>query len=80
MDLQNNELGFRLGQENKGKDLKELAMKTMLEIQIGKAVILKRNKSGEYLDCQEKPLDLKALGKKWNLPKCLVPSDYNYID
>lgn len=80
MDLQNNELGFRLGLENKEIDLNELAMKAKLEIQVGKAVIIKRNLSGLYLDCNDRPISLNNYLKIWNIPKCLAPSDYNYHD
>lgn len=75
MDLKNNELGFAIGSENKKISLKELSKLTIQEIQNGKAIIMKRNKLGQYLTCDDKLLELKFYSRKWFVPKCLVASD-----
>lgn len=75
MDLKNNELGFKTGSENKTLSLEALKRLCVQEIRSGKAVIVKRNKAGHYLDCKGKEIDLKIYLHQWNIPKCLVKSD-----
>lgn len=75
MDLLNNELGFVIGSSNKKSSLKDLSGLTVLEIQKGKAVIIKRNAKGQYLTCDEKVIDLGLYRGHWNVPKCLEASD-----
>ncbi len=79
MDLKNNDLGCQLGKQNPNlslEQLNELSLKTIVE---GKAVILKRNKKGQYLNCSNNPIT-EGSEKKWASDKCLVPSNYNYMD
>lgn len=80
MDLRNNELGFEIGHTNKKLSLEELKNTVILKIQAGKAVILKRNKNGSYMDCANHVLNMEAFEKRWEIPKCLVPSDTAYED
>lgn len=80
MDLYNNELGFKIGSEFKNISLSELSDKVISSIGNGEALIMKRNKSGEYLDCKNKILLLEEVQGKWSNSKCLVRSDYVYID
>ncbi|MDP3557845.1 MAG: hypothetical protein Q8T03_10755 [Bacteroidota bacterium] len=80
MDLNNNELGYKIGKENKNLSLEELRQLIIKEINEGKALIMKRNKSGNYLDCNNNIIDLKLYLHKWYVPKCLVSSDYIYKD
>ncbi len=72
MDLFNNELGFAIGTENKKIDLIELSKQVIKEINNGKALKMKRNNLGEYLDCQGQIINLNNYKNKWNVPKCLV--------
>ena len=80
MDLSNNELGFKIGLENKKKTLEELKEEVIKEIKEGKAIVMKRKKTGAYVDCNNKIIDLELYKGKWFVPKCLVPSDFSYID
>jgi hypothetical protein len=80
MDLQNNELGFMIGFANKDSSLAALKSLVVHEIIAGKAVIMKRNRKGDYVDCNNVPLEKPAREKKWSQPKCLVASDYRYVD
>lgn len=75
MDLQNNELGFKIGASNKKLKLEELSQFVISEIKKGKAMIMKRDEHGNYLDCDGKKIDLNFYKRKWNVPKCLVASD-----
>lgn len=75
MDLRNNELGFQLGAANKAATDTLLKEIVVLAIREGKAWYLKRNISGQYVGCDNKPLDLGLYHKRWFVPKCLVKSD-----
>ncbi len=75
MDLQNNELGFAIGCNNRKISIEELKTKVIQDIRNGKAVIFKRDHRGAYVDCAGHPLQ-KANVTKWYIPKCLVPSNY----
>jgi hypothetical protein len=74
MDLKNNELGFKIGVENRNESLEALSVKVIEEIKKGNAFIMKRNSAGAYLDCEGNVIDLKEYKKVWNVPKCLVRS------
>ncbi|MDP1800605.1 MAG: hypothetical protein Q8L81_04590 [Bacteroidota bacterium] len=73
MDLANNELGFKIGSENKKKTLEELKGEVIKEINNGKALVMKRA-NGSYVDCNNKIIDSLSYKGKWFVPKCLVPS------
>ena len=80
MDLNNNELGLKIGSENKKISLAELKELVINEIKNGKAQVIKRNHSGAYIDCNNNTINLKLYSNKWYVPKCLVPSNHIYID
>lgn len=75
MDLANNELGFITGASNRNKSIEELRPIVIKEILNGKALILKRNKQGRFIDCNDKVIDPGIYSGKWFVPKCLVPSN-----
>ncbi|HWY37118.1 MAG TPA: hypothetical protein VNY73_01070, partial [Bacteroidia bacterium] len=74
MDLNNNELGFLIGKEAKRFPAEELKKNVIDGIQKGKALIMKRNKEGLYLDCGGHIISRQRPYKQWVVPKCLVPS------
>jgi hypothetical protein len=78
MDLFNNELGYKIGKANKNLLLPDLKYIVLKEIQNGNALIIKRNKLGYYLDCENNIINVDQFFKKWYVPKCLVKSDYVY--
>ncbi len=80
MDLNNNELGFKLGVSNKKITLEALQLIVIAEIKKGEAHIMKRNTLGQYLNCENKQIDLKQYSTVWNIPKCLVRSNFIYSD
>ncbi len=80
MDLSNNELAFKLAPEIKKMTLPELKQFVIEKIMNGNAIIMKRRKSGTYIDCSDKVIDRKLFMNKWNVPKCLAPSNYVYMD
>ncbi len=75
MDLNNNELGLKIGSANKKISLDELKQRVIKEIKAGHALIMKRNKENRYVDCNGMVIDPKLYTGKWFVPKCLVPSD-----
>lgn len=76
MDLQNNELGFKIGDANKKKSLKDLKDLVTGEIKKGEALYFKRNNSGQYLNCTNEEIDLENYKNKWFIPKCLIPTTH----
>lgn len=80
MDLKNNETGFLMGSSNKKIPLSELRIKAIDLINQGEALIIKRDKNGNYLTCSDQLIDLKSDISGWNTPKCLVHSNLVYKD
>lgn len=75
MDLKNNEMGFRIGSNNKKKDLRDLKDLVIEEIRKGEAVYFKRNSNGQYLTCEGEVINLERYKNKWFIPKCLIATD-----
>jgi hypothetical protein len=75
MDLRNNELGYKLGLENKLSTNVELKEIVITAIKDGKAWYLKRNKHHFYVDCSNKPLELNYYRGQWFIPKCLIQTN-----
>lgn len=75
MDLANNELGFEIGVAYKDLNLEKLKELVIWKIKTGNASILKRNKQGSFVDCNNNIIDLKLYAGKWFVPKCLTISD-----
>lgn len=80
MDLRNNELAFSRSERFRELSLMQLRDSVISLIAEGKAWILLRNRSGNFLDCESKPIRLSAYRDKWYLPKCVVPSNRVYSD
>ena len=75
MDLYNNELGLKIGSQNKKTDLKDLKDLVIVEIKKGNSVYFKRNSKGQYLNCDGGIIVLDDYKTKWFVPKCLIPSN-----
>ncbi len=72
MDLYNNTIGIEIGRNNKKCSLNELKLICINAINNGKTVFMRRDKNGNYLDCNGRKVELI---KKWSLDKCLVSQD-----
>lgn len=72
MDLLNNEIGVKLGNENKKMTYEELKQKVIALVNEGNAHYLAIDKNGNYLDCNNRVIDLKAYKGKWYIPKCIL--------
>lgn len=75
MDLRNNEIGIKIGLNNKGKDAETLKNIIITAIQEGNAWILRKNADGDFLDCDGNILIISNYTGEWYIPKCLVKSN-----
>ncbi len=75
MDLYNNEVGIKLGCDNKKMGIEDLSKLVVSEIKNGKALYFKRNSNGEYLNCVGEIISFSNYINKWYVPKCLITSD-----
>ena len=73
MDLKNNALGFIIAQKHKTESLDNLVLIVITAIKNGEAVIIKRNKAGNYMDCEGNVIVFTT--KKWATARCLVSSN-----
>ena len=76
MDLYNNEAGIAIGRANKKISQEELKMAVRDSVLAGKMVMLRKNLSGEALDCNGNVIDTVKYNRQWNIPKCFVKSDF----
>lgn len=74
MDLYNNEVGFDYGQTHKHATLEQLATEILKAINQGHLKVIKRDKNGNYLNCDNQILNLETLHSQWRNEKCLVSS------
>jgi hypothetical protein len=73
MDLFNNSVGIELGKRSTNFGLKKIVVDLVLK---GNCKIIKRDASGNYLDCEGNILLKEQLKGKWVNDKCLVKSNY----
>ncbi|MBL7883736.1 MAG: hypothetical protein JNL69_06680 [Bacteroidia bacterium] len=75
MDLKNNEQGIRIALENKSN--KTLLMQQVVKnLQEGNLFVIKKNKQGDYLTCDNEVLLIIDWKGKWGIPKCIVNSNW----
>lgn len=72
MDLLNNEVGVKLGQENKNMSLEDLKQKVMELVNNGDVYHILRDKEGRFIDCNNIVIDMSAYKGKWYIPKCIA--------
>lgn len=75
MDLFNNKVGATLGKQHK-KSSKETIINHLLDaIHQGKLRMLKKDSSGNFLDCRGQLIPIDSLKGKWENNKCLIPTN-----
>ena len=75
MDMWNNHRGIEIGRAFKGESLIVIQQAIIDSIQSGKMRIIKKNISGQFLDCEGNVIPKDHLVGKWENEKCLVPSN-----
>jgi len=75
MDLYNNKVGAKIGDENKMISQKELVNHILSEIQNGTMKVLKKDVLGNFLACDGDIIPKDSLQGKWENNKCLVFSN-----
>jgi len=75
MDLFNNQVGIRVGHHFKNGTPNLIVQKLIDSLEKGNLRVLKKDSSGNFLDCQNKKIPLDSLKNKWDTKKCLVPSN-----
>ena len=76
MDLYNNDIGASIGCQNNYLDTGSLKKLIRSNIIQGKMKIISKSNEGKFLDCDWNVLDKKLYLYVWNIPKCLVASDF----
>jgi len=72
MDLLNNEVGVKLGRENKNKSLEELKLKVIDLVNNGDVYHILRDREGRFIDCNNNVIDMSIYKGKWYIPKCIA--------
>lgn len=77
MDKKNNEMGSILARSCKHIHFRGEVLQTALDaLQSGKLFIIKKDEKGNYLTCDGSPLNMGEWIGRWDIPKCLVASNY----
>ena len=74
MDLFNNQRGLELRKVFPNDDLAAMREHVIQEIEAGHLLIISRDAHGNYLTADRTRIDLQKWQRRWNIPKCLVPS------
>jgi hypothetical protein len=77
MDLHNNEQGAGVVDPSQKYSLQQLQEKIMQLLMQGQLICIKKDKQENYLTCAGELINLQQWRGKWNIPKCLIPSNEN---
>lgn len=78
MDLFNNQVGASIGCNFKSASKDEIYNYVIKSLKEGKLKIIYKDVNRNDLDCDGKVIDKTVFLGKWNIPKCLLDSDFNY--
>lgn len=76
MDLFNNEVGLTLSKKGNNLPKNGLIYRVINTIHQGKLKIIKKDKKGAFLTCNDEVIPKKRLFGRWENNKCLVNSNY----
>ena len=79
MDLLNNEIGIKIGLENKDLSEEKIIKLVIKYVLSGKMYIIKRNEEGNFLSKTGKIIPQEEYLGKWQTPKILVKSNNDEI-
>ncbi len=77
MDMYNNKAGIEIGMKYPEVDKEQLQEIILEKLLKGHFIILKKDTHGNLLDCEGNVLKAEEYDNYWDIPACLVPSDYN---
>jgi len=77
MDLHNNGVGADAVKKCETISKKILQERIINLLKEGKLLTIKKDKAGNYLFCDGTFIDMNEWKGKWNIPKCLIPSNIN---
>ena len=74
MDLYNNEQGLKLILKGSEVSNKGLIYRVINAIKNGEMKIIKKDKKGNFLTCDDQLISMESLKGKWQNTKCLISS------
>jgi hypothetical protein len=77
MDLFNNSVGVAIGCNFREASPKEIYDLVISAIEKGKVKIIRKDRSGKDVDCEGRQIDYSVFTGQWQIPKCLVNSDFH---
>jgi hypothetical protein len=75
MDYLNNDVGIQIGKDNLSANSEELTIKIKELINSGKLFIIKKNKKGDFLNCNNTVISNDEITGKWQTQTCIVSSN-----
>lgn len=75
MDLRNNELGFKIGVNQRELTISQLKMYVLAQIMQGNAWYFKKNSKNDYVSCQNAIVNINDYKNVWHIPKCLIQTE-----
>lgn len=79
MDLWNNDVGIKIGKENKEASKLSLQQLIIDAVLAGDLRIINKDSNGNFLDSKNQVIPIEQLKGKWENDKCLLPSnEVNY--
>ena len=76
MDLYNNDVGISMGCCMKALPADSLQAAVRDSVRAGVMRVISKNSAGQALDCNGAVIDPELYKGMWNIPKCLVRSDF----
>lgn len=78
MDLFNNSKGIDLGLQHRKDSAQDLVQQVLRSLTHGELCIMKTDKSGRFLTCDNQPIKMEEYTGCWSIPKCLISSDWTF--
>jgi hypothetical protein len=78
MDIWNNHRGIDIGLKHPGETIAVLAEKVKRSILKGEMRIIRKDADGRFLDLNHEVINPEVIKGKWDNPKMVVPSDFQF--
>jgi hypothetical protein len=76
MDLHNNRVGLKIGQQNPEKNIRVIIHKVFQAIENGECRQVARDSLNRFVDAQGNPIAKKKLKRNWNNGRILEPTSF----